>query len=73
MEVKDWKIHTAGALHRRNLKLAGDGRFGIVSACIANEELAKEALDKMDEAFNELKKGLSGDATAEIIRKAQKQ
>ena len=72
MEVKDWKIHTAGALHRKNLKLAADGEFGIASAGIANKELAREALDRMDEAFNELKKGLSGDETAEIIKRAQK-
>jgi len=71
MEVKDWKIHTAGALHRKNLKLAADGEFGIASAGIANKELAREALDRMDEAFRELQKGLSGEETAEIARRGE--
>jgi len=73
MEVKDWKIHTAGALHRKNLERAVDGEFGIASAGVANKQLAGEALDRMDEVFNELNRGLSGDETAEIIRKAKKE
>jgi len=72
MEVKNWKIHIAGALHRKNLELAANGLFGIASASIANRQLARESLDRMDEAFNELKKGLSGEETAEIIKREEK-
>lgn len=71
IEVKNWKIHKAGTLHRKNLKKAADGEFGLASAAIANKEMAKESLDKLDEAFIEMKKGLSGEDTAEIIRKAK--
>ena len=71
MEVKNWKIHTEGALHRKNLERAAVGEFGIAAGAIANKTLASESLDRMDEAFNELKKGLPGEDTAEIIRKAE--
>ena len=65
MEVKNWKIHTAGALHRKNLERAADGEFGIASGAIANKMLAGEALDRMDEAFNEMEKGLKDIETKE--------
>ena len=69
IKVKDWKIHEAGALHRKNLERAADGEFGTASGAVANKQLAGGALDRMDEAFNEMKKGLSGEETAEISRK----
>ena len=65
MEVKNWKIHTEGALHRKNLERAADGEFGIAAGAIANKKLAGEALDRMDEAFNEMKKGLKDIETKE--------
>lgn len=56
MEVKDWKIHIAGLLHRKNLKKAANGEFGLASAGIANKILAGEAMDRMDESFRKLQK-----------------
>lgn len=69
IEVKNWKIHEVGLLHRKNLEKAAHGEFGLASGGVASSVLAKKALDRMDEALNELKKGLSGEETAEIARK----
>ena len=71
MKVKDWKLHTEGLLHRKNLEKAADGEFGFSSAGVANKMLADKAMKRMDEAFNEMKKGLSGEETAEIVKKAE--
>lgn len=68
IKVKDWKIHTAGSLHRKNLERAGKGEFGVASGMVANKILAKESMDRMDEAFNKLKKGMSGEETEKISR-----
>ena len=69
MEVKDWKIHVAGLLHRKNLEKAANGEFGFIHQAIATGIQAKKAIKNLDEAFNELKKSLSGEETAEIVRK----
>lgn len=71
IEVKNWKIHEKGALHRRNLERAGRGEFGVASGMVANKILVKKSMDRMDEAFNELRKGVSGEETVEIVRKAE--
>ena len=69
IEVKDWKIHVAGLLHRKNLEKAANGELGFTHQAIATGIQAKKAMKNLDESFNELKKCLSGEETAEIARK----
>lgn len=71
VKVKDWAIHNAGLLHRTNLEKAGRGEFGASIGMVANRQLAGEAMDRMEEAFNDLRKGMSGEETAEIARKGE--
>ena len=71
MKVKDWKIHTEGALHRKNLERASKGEFGLVMGGVANAQLLEESGKRMDEAFNELKKGMTGEETLEIVKKGR--
>lgn len=71
IKVKNWKVHTEGLLHRKNLERAAKGEFGLSSGMVASGIQAKEAMDKMDSAFNEMRRNLSGEETAEIARKAE--
>jgi len=61
IEVKDWKIHTESLMHKRNLEKAANGEMGIASAMTANKLLARESMDRMDEAFNKLREEIKED------------
>ncbi len=60
IKVKDWKVHTKGLLHRKNLDKAASGEMGYASGAVANKILAGESLYRLDETFNKMKKGLPG-------------